>query len=229
MHRFRILGVAILAIFAIGAVASATASAEELRLLPLGTTTNPVKFNVTSGAGELVSGASKLVCQKDKGTGEATSARLGKFRVTFEECKEEALKVSCRGLADLPGNITAEGEFHLRRLLGTEQKHIVVFFLLPNVHASCSIVLIKLSGCLAGLIKPINELKKELAIGIEVSAGKQVILEADTDGELTGMETCGPLKVARNEGTAENGTESTVETLSGFTQGGSAVEALIMA
>jgi len=74
MHRFRILGVAI---FAIGAVASATASAEELRLLPLGTATNPVKFNIKSPKGELVSGTSKLVCQKDKGTGEATSARLG--------------------------------------------------------------------------------------------------------------------------------------------------------
>jgi len=229
MQRFRILGVAILAIFAIGAVASATASAEELRMLPLGTTTNPVKFNITSGAGELVSGTSKIKCAKDKGTGEATSARLGKFRVTFEECKEEAAKVACRGLADLPGNITAEGEFHLRRLLGTEQKHIVVFFLLPNVHFSCSIVLVKVTGCVAGLIKPINELKKELAIGIEVSAEKQVILEADTDGELTGMETCGPLKVSTNEGTAANGTESTTETMSGFTQGGSAVEALIMA
>jgi len=231
MKRFRLIGMAILAIFAIGAVASATASAEELRMLPLGTGANPVKFNVASGVGKLVAGTSKIKCEKDKGTGEATSARLGTFRVTFEECKEEELKVTCRGLKDLPGNITAEGEFHLRRLLGTEaeQKHIVVFFLLSNVHFSCSIVLVKVSGCVAGLIKPINTLTKELAIGVELEGTKQKILEADTDGELTGMEKCGPLQVAKNEGTAENGTEETTETMSGFTQGGSAVEALIMA
>jgi len=229
MKDAKTLGLAILAIFVIGAVAAATASAEELRLLPLGTTANPVKFNITSGEGELASELFKLTCKKDKGTGEVTSARLGKFRITYEECKNGTS--SCRGLSDLPGNITAEGEFHLRRLLGieAEQKHIVVFFLLANVHFSCSITLLKLSGCVAGLIEPINKLAKELTISLAVSGGKQAILEADTDGELTGMEKCGPLQVSTNEGTAVNGTETTTEKLSGFTQGGSAVEALIKA
>ena len=232
MQRFRIIGLAILAIFAIGAVASATASAEELRLLPLGTATNPVKFNVSSGAGKLGSAVAEVKCKKDTGTGETTSARLGKFRVTFEECKSTATgEPACRGLSDLPGNITAEGEFHLRRLLGTEaeQKHIVVFFLLKEVHFSCSIVLVKVTGCVAGLIKPINTLAKELEIGLELEAGKQKILEADTDAELTGMEKCGPLQVAVNEAAPANGTEETIEKMSGFTQGGSAVEALVMA
>ena len=231
MQRFRIIGMAILAIFAIGAVAAATASAEELRLLPLGTTANPVKFNVSSAGGELGSEVAKITCVKDKGTGETTSARLGKFRVTFEECKNVASGAACRGLSDLPGNITAEGEFHLRRLLGTEaeQKHIVVFFLLKEVHFSCSIVLVKVTGCVAGLIEPINKLAKELTIKLTVSGGKQVILEADTDGELTGMEKCGPLQVSVNEAAPANGTESTTETMSGFTQGGTAVEALLMA
>ena len=232
MKDAKTLGLAILAIFVIGAVAAATASAEELRLLPLGTATNPVKFNVTSGAAGLGSSLFTIKCKKDTGTGEATSARLGKFRITYEECKSTATgEPSCRGLSDLPGNITDEGEFYLRRLLGAEaeQKHIVVFFLLGNVHASCSIVLIKLSGCVAGLIKPINTLTKELEIGLELEAGRQKILEADTNAELTGMEKCGPLQVAVNEAAPANGTEETIEKMAGFTQGGSAVEALVMA
>jgi hypothetical protein len=236
MKRFRLLGLAFLALLALCSVVSATASAEELRMLPEGTSTNPLKFKDKSGAGkfEIKGGAAAFECKKDTSTGAFTSKRLGTFDILFEECLAKSILglLLCTGLGDKEksSSILALGEFHLRRLLNNEPKHIVVFFLLKEVHLTCEgavNVLIRVKGCAAGLITPVGTLTKTAKVTFTQTGGVNTITEADNDAE-TGMEKC---ILLGSEGTGEfkqMGLEATEE-LEGFEQGGKSVETLLMA
>jgi len=238
MKRFRLLGLAFLVLLALGSIVSATAFAEELDMLPEGTTTSPLKFKVKSGPGklEIEKGLGSAVkCAKDTGTGEFTSKRLGKFDVLFEGCLAESIAglFLCTGLGDKEksSSILVLGEFHLRRLLNNEPKHIVVFFLINEVHFSCEgaiNVLIRVKGCVVGLLLPEpNKLTKTGKVTLTQKGGLQAITEADTDNEL-GMETC-ILLASEGSGEFKDAGEETTEELEGFEQNKVSVEVLLMA
>jgi hypothetical protein len=205
-------------------------------MLPEGTSTNPLKFKDKSGPGkfEQKGGAAPVECKKDVSLGQFTSKRLGTFDVLFEECLAKTILglVLCTGLGDKEksSSILVLGEFHLRRLLNNEPKHIVVFFLINEVHFTCEgavNVLIRVKGCAAGLVTPVGTLTKTAKVTLTQKEGINGITEADTDNE-TGMEKCILLS---SEGTGEfkQAGEETTEELEGFEQGGKGVETLLMA
>jgi hypothetical protein len=238
MKRFRLLGLAFLALLTLGPIVSTTAaSAEELRILPEGSGTNPLKFKIKSGKSgfEVKGGAFPNECASDTGKGEFTSKRLGTFDILFEKCliNEGILGLLlCTGLDDTAksSSILVLGEFHLRRLLNNEPKHIVVAFLIKEVHLTCegSInILIRIKGCMLGLITPVNALTKTAKVTLTQKGGVNTITEADTDNEK-GMETC-ILEASEGTGAFKQMGLETTEELEGFEQGGKGVETLLMA
>src|ERR1700720_4403261 len=156
MRKLRMLGVALLALFAVGAVAAATSSAVLPVFLPLATSANPVKFIDKSGAGTFrTAGGTVLTATSDESTGEYLSTALGEFDILFLGVKSSG--VACTGLPDtVSGSVLVKGTFHLVYLLALSAKHVGVAFLLNEVHFSCSIVLVRLRGCMIGLILPVN-------------------------------------------------------------------------
>ncbi len=230
MQRVKLLALATLAVFALSAVAAAAASAEETGFLPQATAGAPVKFEVKSGAGKFETLSKSVIeCKKDKGTGEITSERLGKFAVEFEECTGP-LGVKCADLsrADATGIIAfSGGEFHLRMGLSGQPLGVVAF-LLPTggVHFLCAIALFVVTGCVAGEITPINELNMKLEVLLKQAAGENVINSIDNDAE-TGMEACA-LSSKKGAEAAETAGEETHEELEKFTKGGIATTILVM-
>jgi hypothetical protein len=76
MKRIRRMGPVLIALFALGAIASASASAENPEILPVPTKASPLRFtSATTGALTLQSTkeANKVSCAKEKATGECPS------------------------------------------------------------------------------------------------------------------------------------------------------------
>jgi hypothetical protein len=203
MHRFRILGVALMAVFVLGAVASATASAVGVEILPL----KEEKWTGVSGKGslEVLKKAEFIECAKDKseGTFEANKP-LGKFHIDFEGCKASKAGVACTGLGEASGVILTLGTAHLVfDKLGAGAALGVGLLLLPeSTHFTCLIPLFLVTGQVLCLIKPINMVVKHWEIvcekgketgdpgetvywnetGTEVKMGEELLLTSESGG-----------------------------------------------
>jgi hypothetical protein len=227
MKRVKLLGLAIVAIFALSAAAASVASAENV-FLPEGTAGSPVKFTVKSGAGSLSAAEGVVIeCTSDAGSGAVTSQRLGTFEVAFKGCTTLGGFVKCSELtkADSTGEIPVMGEFHMRMGL-TGQPLGLILFLILHVHILCGPELILVLGCVVGSITPLNTLSSTGTVSLKtVKAGENEITTADNEAE-TAMETC-KLSVERS-GKTEEGGEATTETLEKPEQGGKAVTILVM-
>jgi hypothetical protein len=199
MQRFRILGVALMAVFALSAVMSATASAE-VKILP--TLTAEEKWTGESGSGtlEVLKGES-IVCAKDKSEGTFEKEKpLGKFHIDFEGCKT-AGGVTCTGLGEASGVILTLGTTHLVwDKLGAELG-AGVLFLINTTHFLCLFILVTVDGEVLCLIKPVNTLTKHFEVvckpaaagdpgettywnetGTEVKMGEEKLLTHESDG-----------------------------------------------
>lgn len=118
MRRVKMLGLAVVAVLALGAAVTAAASAE-VSFLPEGTAAEPVKGSGTAGPGTMqtLSGQS-IQCAALKGTGEVTSKQSGHAVLELEGCRAVigGVEVKCADLSheDSSGIVKIEGEFHLR-------------------------------------------------------------------------------------------------------------------
>jgi hypothetical protein len=232
MKRLKLLGLALIAVFALSAAVTAVASAELVSFLPTGSAASPVTFTAKSGAGKLETlGGGKIECASDKGTGEVTSSDAGHFVVEFEGCKNPTLGVSCADLShtDAQGVIKVEGAFDLRMGLSGQPLGIIAFLVNPDVHFLCSIVLFTVLGCAAGEItaSQLNTLTNKVEVLLKQKAGENEILSIDNLAE-TAMEEC-TLLTKQGTGTEETSGEETHEELTGFKQNGAAVTMLIHA
>src|SRR6202040_1537023 len=100
-------------------------------------------------------GGTVVNASSDESTGEYLSTALGEFDILFLGVKSSG--VSCTGLPDtVSGSVLVKGTFHLVYLLALSAKHVGVAFLINEVHFSCSIVLVRVRGCVIGLILPVN-------------------------------------------------------------------------
>jgi hypothetical protein len=136
MKRIRLLGLMLLAVFALSAVAATSAFAEEEPIiLPTPTPTAPLTFTGVSEGETILQGtaeASKVKCLKAPNTGEFTSAHLGKVTVDFEECKLGAS--NCSSAGDAAGTI----------LLTNADVHLVD--ILPGSVLTLGLLIIPLEG-----------------------------------------------------------------------------------
>jgi hypothetical protein len=166
MARIRLIGVSLMAVFAIFALTASVAAAEEkTKMLPEANVT----FTGKGGEGKLQSTANTLEikCKKGKGTGTIESANLGKYSTTFEECTS-SLGGTCTGSGDTSGNITNSGTYHfwlaLELKTGERRETLVgaLVFLPTEKHLTCVVLgtnnLVLVKGCVAALAEPLNTL-----------------------------------------------------------------------
>ncbi len=181
MQRLKILGVALMAVFALGAFVSATASAEVV-LLPEFAAAETWKGESGKGTLETLKALASIVCEKDtsEGTFEAKKP-LGTNHINFEKCKA-AGKV-CTGLGEKEGIILTLGTTHLvfdklGKVLA--EAEVGVLFLVEPTHFECGAgFLFVVEGQVLCLIKPVEKLTKHFEI--TCLKGK----EAGDPGELT--------------------------------------------
>jgi hypothetical protein len=101
MQRLRLLGIALMATFALTAIAAATASAENPEILPVPSTTTPLLFTSSGVNATLVPTKEEektiVKCKKVRNEGDFTSADLGTVTIDFEECKAGVANCSTTG------------------------------------------------------------------------------------------------------------------------------------
>jgi hypothetical protein len=119
MKRIRILGLAFVAIFALAALASASAFAENPEILPVPTTTKPANFTGTAGVTLLHTTLDNdiIECKRAENKGQLTSQDLGTVDITFKECKSGTTTCNTKGQAK--EEVLVEGEIDLVDVLPT--------------------------------------------------------------------------------------------------------------
>jgi hypothetical protein len=122
MKRIRLMGLALIAIFALAALASASAFAENPEILPVPSAGKPANFTSTAGVAKLHSTLDNdIECQKAENKGLFTSQDLGTVQITFKECKTliGTTKASCNTKGQAKEEILIEGELDLVDVLPT--------------------------------------------------------------------------------------------------------------
>ncbi len=205
MQRLKILGVALMAVFALSAVVSATASAALPVVLPETAET----WKGTSGSGTLETlKGTQIVCKEatSEGTIEAKKP-LGLFHIDLHGCSSSG--VECMSLGDKNETILVLGSYHIvfdsLKPLGT-----AILFLLEPVHNECPLggSLLILEGEVLCLIKPIEVLTKHLEIVCDDTKGdpSETVYWGEKGEEIKIKEG---LKTIKNEKTTEASGEST--------------------
>ena len=158
MRRIKLLGLALVAVFASAAALSTSAFALTLpENLPV-SATERTWTGGSEGKPELLGGGlpEAVVCEKAPATGtEEAGKPLGLFHIDFEGCKTKTTKVACTGLSEASEVILALGTWHLVFDKKTPELLTAVLFLVEHVHFLCGIVLILVLGSVLCLhLKP---------------------------------------------------------------------------
>lgn len=226
MRHVKALGLVVIVLFAFGGVESATSSAVLPVALPLATSSSPVKFVSKSGPTTFQTGSTVVTGTSDEATSEYLSTALGDFDLLLLGFKSSG--VSCTGLPDtVLGSILALGTFHVVYLLNLSAKHIGVAYLLQLVHYSCSIILVRVRGCVLGLLERVN---KKVTTNTAVLKQKSGVNEYTTylNEENNGSVRCN-LEASVGTGTFGAASLETTETNEKAEQGGKSVEMEVMA
>lgn len=235
MKRIRLLGVALMAVFALGVIAAASASAQEpTKVLPEPTEAKPLMGTSKSGPGTLLTvGKNEVTCKKDTDTFSATTPNLGTFHATFEECKTVVLgqKLTCTGVGDKEGLILLLGTVHYWLALLSAKLVAALVFLFEEFHFTCKNALAKalvlVKGCAAALAEPTEKLTKVTKdIFKEEKSGVpdiKEVLPSEAKSEIKCI-TETNVNETKFEESAQTGTDEN----EAFKQGGAEVEVLLM-
>jgi hypothetical protein len=205
MQRFKVLGLALMAVFALGAFASASASAVALPEFSVETNATG-----TNGAGKLNLTGAEVECTSGADTLKSASKTLGKFTIEFSGC--ELVAEECHTEVSATEKTTAKiiligGEYHLVR--GASGR-VFVWFLIPAQTIKCKhgATLIGVVGSLLGLITPLLTTTKSYEIGVNTvgTAKNQEWTEFENDA---GGKVAVSLKGKIGVGTEKNVSEET--------------------
>jgi hypothetical protein len=232
MQLIKRFGVVLMAVFALGVIVAATASAEATKVLPEPSKASPLKSTSKGGKGTLETvGGSKVECEAATGKSEFTSPNLGSFSVLFEKCKSFVFEnLTCTGVGDNSGTVLLSGEVHYWLALLSKTLVGALVFLFKEFHFTCAGAFVKalvlVKGCGAALAEPTEKLvkltKDVFAQTKGVSDIKQVLPENSTT-ELT----CNTQTNVNETKFEESGQLGTAENEK-FEQGGKSVEVLLM-
>jgi hypothetical protein len=234
-----LFSLAVMAAFALSAIAVSAASAEVTLILPAPTSGEPLTTTATQSApGDLLTvGGLEVKCKTGSGSETWTTANLGTGLVLFTECTGP-LSTTCTGEGDPSGLIAAEGEVHFWLALlmtsetGTELVGALVFLLKVGavakpvkftcVNAKKTVEdKIETTGCVAAQVLPaslnalIKEAKEEFA---EFKSGETKILQVLPQGGTSEI-NCLPL-TSTNGGAAELSAITGVFTAGTYKKGG---------
>jgi hypothetical protein len=154
MQRFKLLGLTVLAVFVLGAVASSSAFGALPTVLP-----ETAKISGTTGKGTLeTTEGLAITCEKST-VSETAFKTKGAFHITFTGCTGPA-KEKCESLGDAAGIILVLGEYHFVFITLSPLVVGLALLLSPEVHIDCLTiigeVLLLVKGCIVGSVSPIN-------------------------------------------------------------------------
>jgi hypothetical protein len=202
MQRAKLLVVAMLAVVALSAVATATATAALPELLPGNA---GEKFTGKSGSGTLeVPGEGTIVCKEDSVTGEntGTTKKEAKATVTFKGCTAFGF-IGAKSLGDAEGTILVTAALKLCYINKANKEVGVLTKISSPVHIEVAGKLIVVEGDQVARITPINTSTTKYTLKYEQSAGSPK--PAGCEGETESY------KASVNEGTAKASGEATSE------------------
>jgi hypothetical protein len=196
MKHVKLLGLALLALFALSAVASSVAMANPT-ILPEPTEKESLKFTAKTKAGTtpLLENSGKknepkVLCEKAEASGAFTSADHGNVTIKFSECKEPVSKAKCKSGATA-GVIELEGLIELVDVLPSSVLELGLWlepFALggeakkEDLKFSCGVLNVTVLGSLIALVDEVKTLvktKKALLLWHQ-KAGVQAIQECMT-------------------------------------------------
>jgi hypothetical protein len=216
MRRIRQLGLALLAIFALGAVAATTASAEETGNPQLLSPTT-VKFTSRSFTSTLTPSANParaITCVADTDSGEFKALRTGSVTIDFTGCTAEKEAVKCRSLGDALGTILTGGPANLIDVLISQVLRLAILIDITNLHLECQGgLLFIVNGSVIGVFDGVTSGSafSSAKILFEQSGGIQAIRECDLPTELCKEKH--ELTVQINGEPAESAGEASVDEL----------------
>ncbi len=218
MRRLKVLGLAAIAVFVLGAIAAAAASAAAVELP---TFTAKTTFKGTSGKGKLNLTGAEIKCESATNEGSPTSKRLGKFTIDFKSCTLGGKE--CHSEGDAEGIILVGGEYHLVRL-GAGKAGI--WFLVNEVKIVCKFLSTKaaVKGNVLGGVEPVGTKTTSFTLSVNVNTGKQEFTEFENNegvkekAKLEGSVNGGAFKEATEE-SAENKITTAEETEVIFAKG----------
>lgn len=172
MHSRKIASLALVVVFALCGLASASALAAEPKVSLLPGEAFPVKFEGTSAKGTLETAAgTQIKCTSGSSSGEITSGTAGTASLKFFGC--EALGAKCNTTGGASGEIVTSGTTLLVFDNLTELA-LANLLTVPETTINCTaLVTIKVKGTILLLISKINEenTKFELLVAL-VKKGK---------------------------------------------------------
>jgi hypothetical protein len=184
MQRLKLLGVALMAIFALSAIAATTAAfAENPLILPEPTATKPLTFTGAAGLGTLETTKGALIeCKKETNSGSFTTGRTGTITIDYEECHaiiSGVGEIACHSLGDKTTSILTGGTISvIDQDIGGKLMPGVLVTLTSLLHIECALgVLILVLGSVIGLITKIN--------GAEISEPAEGTTTEDKAKEVT--------------------------------------------
>ena len=245
-----LFSLAVMAAFALSAVAVSAASAEATKILPEPTKSEPLTTKATQSApGDLLTvGGLEVKCVKGSGSESWTTANLGTGNVLFTECTGP-LSTTCTTTGDTAGLISAEGEVHFwlgLLMTGTAEKETTeliaaLVFLLKEGAVAKPVKFtcvnskktiedkIEVTGCVAAQVLPaslnalIKEAKEEFA---EWKSGETKVLQV-LPQEATSEINCLPT-TSTNGGALELSAITGLFTAGSYEKGGKAITIELM-
>jgi hypothetical protein len=220
MSQRRPFVIVLLAVFALGAVATGSAFAARGEKTP---EVNPIGSFTDQSVGENefiakgLLGEEALKCPDALSTGGFQTSLLGTFDILFLGCKveEAGAKLACEGLNDTnSSSVLWLGTFHLR-YQGSAHTTAVLAYLIIPVHLTCKTsgleALIEVKGCMAGQVGPTNveiKLPESFVNTLKATGVKNEITTIENEAG-TGEESC---KLEAKEGTGAFAEASVVAT-----------------
>ena len=242
-----LFSLAVMAAFALSAVAVSAASAEATKILPEPTAAESLTAKASQTvAGDLLTvGGLEVKCVKGSGSETWTTANLGTGTVLFTECTGP-LSTTCTGEGDPSGLIGTEGEVHfwlgllMTSETATELVGALVFLLkvgatLKPVKFTCVNSKktiedkIEVNGCVASQVLPasLNALIKEASEEFaEWKSGETKVLQVLPQGTTSEI-NCLP-ETKTNGGAAELSAITAKFTMGTFEKGGKAITIELM-
>jgi hypothetical protein len=187
--RIRMIGLALVAVFAMSAIATAAASAAEM-------TPFPNKFTAKSGAStfETKSGE-KVKCSADSGTGEVTSATKDTATIKFTGC--EAFGFKCKSAGAASGEIVLKVTSELVDIMKANKEVGNILTLEKELTIECSIFeKLKVKGSTLCPITPVEVKTKEFKLICKEKGGMQ----EPANYEVGGVLVKAPITETKGEG-----------------------------
>jgi len=221
MKHLNTLGLTLIATLALTATLAATANAAATlpSLLPAaGAGEAHVLSSFTSKKSIFNGSIEAITSEKDEGTLEGTSLKLGLLDILFLEYKD-ALGTACIGLNDtVSGSLLWLGTYHLKDYNAGPTLRTALVILLTPVHFECgSAISMVISGCVAGTLTPENAKTKTLTAAL-LKKGEDNTIITVLNEEHTATELCLFLSVT-NGGATKLSSEETTETITNFKGG----------